>query len=726
MLLDPIVLDDTRTVIFEKVSQLFVLPKQEITMDTVKRLRLYFQYFSETVYIEENQKVIGVITTGDVNRSMLAENVIINRDFYFIQDTEQGNKEYLEQFFTQHFQIRSIPLLEEGNLLGQFTLCFSNQASYDVMAWDEVKTALAAYLKNNKHQKIALDKDTNLYKMLFEKENSGFSAADFQHSEFFAIEDRTDADMVVVSNHFLKKQLQQYVLHGKNEVSHFVSEQDLYTESLITYILSKFEENRVDFYYIEPPIASKIKNMGDELKQILQEKKTLEEIADDDAILQEIYGDNISCADFIRNREFHQFRFINQGNYCNLADYQGIHMHITGGKRNTCFQPKQYRCRIWFFGTCLARGAYVGDEDTIESILQKKLNQEFPDTFQVINCGVAGRAGNDWNDFHYMMDTTFTEGDIVICMAQYTQKTMEALQKRNVKNMELSPLFEQPHNMGRWFLDQTLHVNQKANQVIAEYISRQLNPLFLEKTRQKKEKRNDFRIGSGTYEKDYSFLVKEYMEEIRPVIREKVKELNIHYDPVEKSRRIGSIVMNCNPFTLGHRFLIESCSRKVDLLIIFVVQEDKSVFPFADRIELVRKGTEDLKNVVVLHSGKFIISSETFPEYFNKSHLQKMQIDTSKDVQIFGKYIASELGIGIRFVGTEPIDQVTASYNRSLADILPQYGIELVEIERKEESGQVISASRVRQCMKDKEYEKLDELVPLTTKEYLLERKYCL
>ena len=63
--------------------------------------------------------------------------------------------------------------------------------------------------------------------------------------------------------------------------------------------------------------------------------------------------------------------------------------------------------------------------------------------------------------------------------------------------------------------------------------------------------------------------------------------------------------MNCNPFTLGHRYLIEQASEKVDHLYVFVVEEDKSFFPFSDRIGLVKKGTADLKNITVKPSGKY-------------------------------------------------------------------------------------------------------------------------
>ena len=96
--------------------------------------------------------------------------------------------------------------------------------------------------------------------------------------------------------------------------------------------------------------------------------------------------------------------------------------------------------------------------------------------------------------------------------------------------------------------------------------------------------------------------------------------------------------------------------------------------------------------------------------------------DTSKDVDLFGKYIAKILNIKVRFVGEEPIDMVTRQYNRSMQERLPLYGIEVMEIKRKEMGAQVISASRVRKCLENKDFEGIRELVPETTYEYLVKK----
>lgn len=184
---------------------------------------------------------------------------------------------------------------------------------------------------------------------------------------------------------------------------------------------------------------------------------------------------------------------------------------------------------------------------------------------------------------------------------------------------------------------------------------------------------------------------------------------------------VGAIVMNCNPFTLGHEYLIEYAAKKVKKLYIFVVEEDRSEFKFSDRFKLVQENTKQFPNVEVLPSGKFIISQRTFSGYFNKENLQDVAVDSSEDVEIFAREIAPTLGITVRFVGEEPEDTVTKSYNETMKKILPNYGVEVAEIPRREINGEVISAKKVREALKVGDFDKIKKLVPKTTLKFLRE-----
>ena len=186
-----------------------------------------------------------------------------------------------------------------------------------------------------------------------------------------------------------------------------------------------------------------------------------------------------------------------------------------------------------------------------------------------------------------------------------------------------------------------------------------------------------------------------------------------------QGNNVGAIVMNCNPFTLGHRYLVEQALQHVDELYLFVVEENRSFFSFEHRFKMVKAGVADLKNVEIIPSGKFILSHQTFHNYFEKEYLQKVEIDASKDLFIFAEYIAKELNIKIRFVGEEPFDTVTRQYNAQMKKILGDAGIDVLEIPRKKIGSMAISASRVRQCITKQNWQEVSQLVPETTMKYL-------
>ena len=185
------------------------------------------------------------------------------------------------------------------------------------------------------------------------------------------------------------------------------------------------------------------------------------------------------------------------------------------------------------------------------------------------------------------------------------------------------------------------------------------------------------------------------------------------------SGKIGACVMNCNPFTKGHRYLIQSAAKACDHLYVFVLSEDKSQFSAADRMALVKAGTADLTNVTVLPTGPYLISSATFPTYFLKEREKAQTIQCLLDIETFAKHYVPHFGITDRFVGTEPLSQMTDQYNQALLQHLPAYGIAVTEIPRLEAADTPVSASFVRSLLGKGQPELLRSLVPETTFDYL-------
>lgn len=181
--------------------------------------------------------------------------------------------------------------------------------------------------------------------------------------------------------------------------------------------------------------------------------------------------------------------------------------------------------------------------------------------------------------------------------------------------------------------------------------------------------------------------------------------------------RSAALVMNANPFTLGHQYLVETAAAACDTLHLFVVSEDASLVPFAVRKKLVAEGVAHLPNVVLHDSGPYIISNATFPSYFLKDETAVIDGHARLDLAVFTK-IAAALNITARYVGEEPTSQVTGLYNKIMCEQLPESGIDCIVIPRKEANGKAISASTVRQCLQTGDWATLETLVPQTTLDY--------
>lgn len=187
----------------------------------------------------------------------------------------------------------------------------------------------------------------------------------------------------------------------------------------------------------------------------------------------------------------------------------------------------------------------------------------------------------------------------------------------------------------------------------------------------------------------------------------------------KQNKIVGSIVMNGNPFTLGHKYLVEKALESCDELYLFVVWEQKSLFPNAVRLRLIKEGLSEYKQVHVVKGEDYIISSATFPSYFLKDDDDTDVEHAKLDLLIFRDKIAPYLGITKRFVGDEKISMTTRKYNEQMKEILVGKGVDVVEIPRKEKSGKIISASYVRDYIRHGQWKEVKEIVPLTTYEFL-------
>lgn len=182
-------------------------------------------------------------------------------------------------------------------------------------------------------------------------------------------------------------------------------------------------------------------------------------------------------------------------------------------------------------------------------------------------------------------------------------------------------------------------------------------------------------------------------------------------------KKVAALVMNANPFTLGHQYLVEKAAAENDLLHLFIVSEDASLVPFQVRKRLVIEGTAHLKNICYHDSGPYIISNATFPSYFQKDENAVIESHAMLDLTVFTQ-IAKTLGITRRYVGEEPTSLVTGIYNQIMSEKLPEQGIECIIVPRKTCEDTPISASNVRLALQNDNFDTLAKLVPQTTLDY--------
>ena len=285
------------------------------------------------------------------------------------------------------------------------------------------------------------------------------------------------------------------------------------------------------------------------------------------------------------------------------------------GMRKTCFQPEQYAGTVYFFGMCTIYGALVEDSYTIPSIVQKYINQSGLN-YRVVNLGNQMPP----NAARLKKILNIKKNDIIVILFPFITDNIKRMLPVIEIGEDFNKLWETLFYDKDCFMDAITHCGDYGHILYSQSIYKSLKSYLTdnhEKDLKKNSIYNVFKINKTDLETFYAF--DSYIQEIQ-MERKKIPK---------GAEKVGCIVMNCNPFTSGHRYLIEYALKNVDYLFIFVVEEDQSVFSFHDRFQMVKNGTSDLKNVSVVRSGRLIISLETFPTYFRKEE----SID-SKDVSM--------------------------------------------------------------------------------------------
>lgn len=371
-------------------------------------------------------------------------------------------------------------------------------------------------------------------------------------------------------------------------------------------------------------------------------------------------------------------------------------MKLSQGEKNT----------LYLCGPCLVEGN-APEGDRFPEVLYKEIVSKFGYKIEkIVISEVDSITPNQ------ISGKEFSQNDFLIIVRHMSKDLRERF--KSCIDIDLTDFYQHRSGEISWFADDPVHITGEGSHQLVKYLYPMLTPYLL----QKKSNKSSIEEYKQITKLELNHTEKKELE----IYFSKIKQECFEREFSEKNK-IGAIVMNCNPFTNGHKYLIKQASKEVDGLYVFVVEEDLSIFPFADRIKMVKDGIEgDCKSVQVIPSGRFVLSNRTFASYFAKETLQTKVIDVSEDVAFFGQFIAPRLHIDIRFFGEEPVDAVTRQYNENMKRKLPYYGVRVKEIPRiglAAGEGNIISASKVRAAWKENQWDLIKKMVPLSTLQYL-------
>lgn len=655
---------------------------------------------SNIIYCESDGKLVGVISTGDIFRAYEegCNKVKVNKEF-----TSLHGEEYVKAkiIFKENNRINALPIVSEnGTLEGDYTR-WDDLLILEYLIEADIEQCIEKCKERKEVILVRPYSASSDRQRVFEKLEkrillSGVTAKCIEHSDVPQYVEDDNIILFVEQNEIRACATRLRIALGEQYCEHnnLKKYRDIFSREL------NFSDDDCAIY-LKGLQDKGIKILGLTFEESTYYKKLLERVEERFAVAGEMVSNILPKSmyeDFLDNLYSEEYAesifnmpidYENNGGVCSLKDCRSRYYNVFNGERCTTNQPKHYTKSIYFFGQCYIYGHYVEDKNTIESLLQSYICHNGEEV-KVVNCGCL-ETRRSYRYLPRIIATQLKKGDVIVI--DLPPKNVEG-----VHYLDLNKELEKYNVKVEWMIDKPWHCNHKVNQIYAKAIYDALVSVLCENVDEQ----------GGVIDKDENFIKFLYLDRYFG-----------DFD-VSKYRRIGSIVMNCNPFTCGHRYLIDQSLSLVDFLIIFVVEQDKSFFSFAERFAMVKKGVEGLDNVMVVPSGPFILSQMTVPEYFNNKQVtENVTEHEEQDVEIFARKIALPLGIRYRFVGEEPFDEVTNRYNTAMKKVLPQFGIETIVIPRKKSNSKIISASLVRKCLKEKTFRNLKELLPDTTRKIL-------
>lgn len=684
------------------IEQLYITEDNKPNLKWVEYL-MNHEY--DNIYlIDEKKQFIGYVNNQSLKEYYKTGELSINKTIYVDKNNENFDA---NNWFKNHPEIYRLPVIESGKIVKEFYNLGKVGANEDLV--------------NNQNAIKKMSIFTKQIRVLCQNMNWRSISCICNKEELIQLQKIFGSDIRlrkyqkketsdVLLDLYFTKTYRKLLLKTKQEVCTL---HDLVSSAAVISVKEYIFNRHVNSIFMSGPKKKQLHNMYFDEIDALYHSKNIQSVINRQEYINKIYRDDLLSKEYILHKIYgisNASRVISNGIHKLLLDQRNPYVNIINGERVTTNYPECFENKIHVYGPCIAQGLCVTDSKTIESFLQRMLNEKLTSKYAVVNHGV-GDGGDFLNDLIYLLNTNLHSGDIVIIINEFTDLNQKVMSKYEIKKYECDALFDQKHY---WFINHPYHCNANANQLIAQYLL-QLIENFPECKKNVTEIENYWVLNNLDVHEDKNALLKH--EELK----EYEENLKLYRLKNCEEKQIGSIVMNANPFTLGHKYLVEYAAKLVDHLYIFIVQENSDAFSFLDRFYMVQEGCHEYTNVTVLSGGKIMASVYSFPAYFQRNGTYDVNVDPSMHLRIFAEQICPILGINQRFFGEEPTDEVTNQLNIYANDVLPGYGVKVTIIKRKKEKGEYISAGTVRRMMQEGRYEEIRNYVPASTFNRLIE-----
>lgn len=672
---------------------------EHISIDLLKSYLIKPNY---NIYFECNEVLYGVINVEEILYGQTNKELTIYSDFFRLYTYNfMQAKKLLEDHinltgFPLCFQnLTEIPILYGEHLLGAYTLGTNYNTLKEIYEFHkdlcDISKKDICFIKSSYFN----DKRLEYFKKYFEDKNNKVSIIDYldyinndYKYDIFVFESEGVLDNYSYIAPVFKKGFSggtHFSFKGLLDKYLEYTDDSKISSNILPKFLNYYEEKKVNVYIAYFDYDDYTIDLEEKIKNKYREANTFNgetNIVNPQEFFGEYYSEDYhyKVLSSLPNR-----RLISKNGVNYLEDFNSDTLNVKDNIRVTTDTINDSCGTIHFFGPCLAIGLYVEDKNTIESYLQRLLNANGI-KMNVVN---HGSFNSLFSEMEMVKDTEIHEGDTIIFFDLFYKVS-------GVKKINLSNALKKDIPL-TWFVNSIGHVNHKINELYAEEIFKNIKDSL-----KYNKKRN---IITDVMNLKNMFLIDRYFSNI----------------DLSKYDKVGSIVMKCDPFTLGHKYLVNEALKKVDFLIVFVLCDDEFTFKFYERLAMARAAVKDLKNVYVVPTEHAIASKKIFPEYFSRVVDEKLEKNIENDLLNFAVNIAPKLNIKYRFVGTEPIDKVTQKYNELLKKILPDNGIKLIEIKRKEKDKKAISASLVRKLFEEMNYDDLKKYLPESSIDIILD-----